>query len=358
MSNFDGNQWYHVYVGGSKDNSFVGTYLVFGDPHLEDTTKHNTTVGAVFKSTNQIESKAEPTQFWQIIPVGDEYYVLRTQAGGVNGYLSTFYAEGRTNLTSRTLARMTRDNVSDASVYWKINSWRDGTFQLTNKKNGTDWLLEIGGEHDDEDGTEARMGSNFTVESRRQFSFDAIGEVNGTDIGKIDNQDWASSLISLPATTTQSSTASATVTVSASTTTSTSNTSNTSSSPTTSASSGGLSTGAKAGIGAGIGAAALIALVVLGLFLFRRRKRRAAAPAELPNPYTTGYSDEGGQSATTKYGHAGVNEKAELDTNGQQRAELPMFQPPPAELSGGDVPRQELAGGDAHTGGQLDGVRV
>ncbi|KAL5417364.1 hypothetical protein PMIN03_000160 [Paraphaeosphaeria minitans] len=357
MSNFDENQWYHVYVGGNKGNSFVGTYLVFGNPHLEDTTKHNTTIGTVFKSTNQIESKAEPTQFWQIISVDDEYYVLRTRAGGAHGYLSTFYAEDRTNLTSRTLARMTRDNVSDASVYWKIQSWRDGTFQLTNKKNGTDWLLEIGGEHDDQDGTEARMGSNFTVGSRRQFSFDAIGEVNGKDVGKINNQDWASSLISLPATITQSSTASATGTGSAPIVTSTSNSPNTSGSSTTGASSRGLSTGAKAGIGSGIGATALIALVLLGLFLFRRRKQRAVPSAELPNPYTTGYSHENGQSAATKYGHIGVNEKAELDSNGQ-RAELPMSPPPPVELSGGDVPRQELAGRDAHNGGKRDGVRL
>jgi hypothetical protein len=193
--NFDENQWYHVYVGGNKDNSLVGTYLVFGDPNLEDTTKHNSTIGAVFKSTNQIE-KPEQTQYWQITPVG-EYYVLRTSAAGSHGYLSTFYAEDRTNLTSRTLARMTRDNVSDSSVYWKINSWRDGTYQLTNKANGTDWLLEIGGEHDDEDGTEARMNSNFTVEYRRRFSFEAIGEINGTDAGTIDNPDFASALISV-----------------------------------------------------------------------------------------------------------------------------------------------------------------
>jgi hypothetical protein len=193
--NFDENQWYHVYVGGNKDNSLVGTYLVFGDPLLEDTTKHNSTTGAVFKSTNQIE-KPEQTQYWQITSVGD-YFVLRTMAGGAHGYLATNYAADRTNLTSRTVARMVRDNVSDSSVYWKITSWRDGTYQLTNKANGTDWLLEIGGEHDDEDGTEARMGSNFTVEYRRRVSFEPIGEVNGTDVGKVDDPDFASALISV-----------------------------------------------------------------------------------------------------------------------------------------------------------------
>ncbi|KAJ4355655.1 uncharacterized protein N0V89_003675 [Didymosphaeria variabile] len=334
--NFDENQWYHVYIGSNKNNAFVGTPLVFGDPLLEDTTKHNTTTGSVFKSTNQIEFD-EDTQKWQIVPIDSEYYVLRTLGGGVHGYLSTNYAADRSNLTSRTLGRMTRDNVSDASVYWKITSWRDGTFQLTNKANGTDWLLEIGGEHDEDDGTEAHMSSNFTVIPRRSFSFEAIEPVNGTDIGKIDNPDFAKASISLPATTTQASTGS-------SATPSSSNTSNNSGSATpTNASSGGLSTGAKAGIGAGVGAVALIALVVLGLFLFRRRKRRTASGTHelAPNPYMQGYNTQVVEGGATKYGRVGVAEKAELDT-GVQRAELP--QQPPAELSGGDVPKQGVSG--------------
>lgn len=117
-----------------------------------------------------------------------------------------------------------------------------------------------------------------------------------------------------------------------------------------------MSTGAKAGIGAGVAAVALIALVVLGLFLLRRRKRRAAPSSELENPYAGQYSDDTGHNAT-KYGHVGVNEKPELDSN-SNRAELPMYQAPPAELSGGDVPRSELAGGEAPQGGQIDGTRM
>ena len=198
--NFDENQWYHIYIGGFKDSAFVGTYLVFGDPNLEDTTKHNTTTGAVFQSTNQLDND-EVTQKWQIIAIDSDYHVLRTAAGGPNGYLATFFAEDRTNLSSRSLARMVRDNVSDASVYWNITSWRDGTFQLTNKANGTDLLLEIGGEHDEDDGTEAHMSSNFTKIDRRRFSFEPIGDViDGKNIGKIDNDEWSRDAISVSST--------------------------------------------------------------------------------------------------------------------------------------------------------------
>ena len=195
--NFDENQWYHLYVGGSKDNAIVGTPLVFGDPNLEDTTKHNTTTGAVFKSTNKINDD-EHEQKWQIVAIDSEYYVLRTAASGPNGYLATNYASNRENLTSHTLARMVRDNVSDASIYWKISMWSASTFKFTNKANGTDWPLEIGGESDTDDGTEARINFNVVKATpRREFSFEAIGEVNGTDIGKINNADFSRAAISV-----------------------------------------------------------------------------------------------------------------------------------------------------------------
>jgi hypothetical protein len=135
-------------------------------------------------------------------------------------------------------------------------------------------------------------------------------------------------------------------TASAPTSTNSSGASNTlSSQPTASASSSGLSSGAKAGIGAGVGLAALIALVLLGLFFFRRRKQRAAPSADEPNPYAKEYFDASAPGTATKYGHVGVSEKVELDSNAQ-RAELPS--PPPAELFGGEVPRQELSGAETH----------
>lgn len=181
----------------------MGTHLVFGDPLLEDTTKQNSTTGAVFLATNKIEDN-EPAQKWQIVSFDSDYYVLKSAAAGSRGYLASFFAEDRTNLSSRTLARMVRDNVSDASVFWKISSWRDGTFQLTNKANGTDLLLEMGGEHDNDSGTEAHMSSNFTNIPRRQFSFEVVGEVNGKDIGTIDNEQWSRAAISVSSATRES----------------------------------------------------------------------------------------------------------------------------------------------------------
>ena len=194
---FDENQWYHLYIGGSKDNAFVGTPLVFGDPNLEDTSKHNSTTGAVFMSTNQIKNDNHE-QKWQIVAIDAEYYVFRTAASGPNGYLATNYTPDRENLTSHTLARMVRDSVSDASIYWKISKWSSNTFKLTNKANGTEWPLEIGGEGDTDDGTEARIMFNLVkATTRREFSFEAIGEVNGTDIGKINNADFSRAAISV-----------------------------------------------------------------------------------------------------------------------------------------------------------------
>jgi len=182
--NFDETRWYHLYIGGDKDIAIVGTPLFSGDPSLEDTTNHNSTFGAVFLSTNRIDDSERK---WQIVAIDSEYYVLRTSASGPQGYLATNYAPKRKNLTGKTVAYMVRDNVSDASVYWKISPWGDGTFKLTNKANGTDWPLEIGGEGDTDNGTGARLMFNLVrMNPRREFSFEPIGLVNGIDIGKVD----------------------------------------------------------------------------------------------------------------------------------------------------------------------------
>ncbi|KAJ4298222.1 hypothetical protein N0V90_006121 [Kalmusia sp. IMI 367209] len=330
--NFDENQWYHIY-NGDKGNSLVGTILFANSSFGERTT------GSVFKSTNQDVR----SQKWQIVSMDSEYYVFRTQDSSTNGYMATYFAPDRTNLTGSTLGRMIRNNVSDDSVYWKVSPWGDGTYFLTNKANGTDWHLGYGGETDSDGGTESQMQSNIsTIQPRQRFQFEPIAEINdekfsrsGISVGVVNKESLPSS--------TQSSTQSGSPTTSgASNPSGTPGTPQPSSSE-TSASSGGLSTGAKAGIGAAVGGVALIALVVLGLFLFRRRKRRVASTTESTTPYAQAYSDEVGEGTATKYGHVGVAEKAELSGN-SNRHELPSVNPKPAELPGGEAPRQELPG--------------
>jgi hypothetical protein len=37
---------------------------------------------------------------------------------------------------------MVKGSVTDDSIYWMFSPWEDGTFFMTNKKNGTNWHLE------------------------------------------------------------------------------------------------------------------------------------------------------------------------------------------------------------------------
>ena len=154
---------------------------------------------------------------------------------------------------------------SDASMFWAVSPWGDGTFYLTNAGNGTDWHL-----NNIQNGL-LSMSSNITApQNAQRFSFDKQGLIN----------DIAFSSVSLPA---ALSTTSSTPT---STPSSISTSSSTSTTPilaaTTSSRSSGLSTGAKAGIGIGVALGAIVGLLLLGFWALRRRKRRHQPPTELP----------------------------------------------------------------------------
>ncbi|ORY11899.1 hypothetical protein BCR34DRAFT_601019 [Clohesyomyces aquaticus] len=239
MANFDSNQWYQLYVNEDPDTSLYGSNLY----------DKNLTTGTVFFNSTHTD---KPGYRWQIYSI-DNTYVLRNQDGGPQGFLGTKY-DAKEPTPGQTRGQMVRGNVSDASVYWTISPWGDGTFYLTNDQNGTEWHLLRKGN------AGIAMSSNITEpQDGQRFSFKTITAIN----------DQKMSTVNLP-TSTATSPSSQTATNPPPSTTPSS-----SPSPPPSPSSGGLSTGAKAGIGAGVGIAALIALVVIGLVFWRRRKRNA-----------------------------------------------------------------------------------
>jgi len=122
MANFDPNQWYHIYTKGNNNSAFMG-----GSLHV------NNSYGTTFYQPAKIK---EPHQQWQIYPIDSDYYVLRTQASGPDGFLST-QIDSNANVPSGITSRTTRGNLTDDSVYWQIKPWNDGFYYLTNKSNKT-----------------------------------------------------------------------------------------------------------------------------------------------------------------------------------------------------------------------------
>jgi hypothetical protein len=73
----------------------------------------------------------------------------------------------------RTVPIMANYTLSDASMFWQISPWGDGTFFFTNAANGTAWHLTRKG-----DGLMA-MNSNITVpQNGQRFQFKQLGSIN------------------------------------------------------------------------------------------------------------------------------------------------------------------------------------
>jgi hypothetical protein len=124
MANFNTREWYHLYVNQNASNALIGAGL-------------NGHSGPVF---GELKDLASGRQRWQIFPINETYYVLRTKEGGPNAFLGTFFTEEE-DTPGKTRPRMIRGNESDDSIFWRITPWGDGTFFMSNKQNKTDWHL-------------------------------------------------------------------------------------------------------------------------------------------------------------------------------------------------------------------------
>lgn len=127
MANFDSNHWYQIYVNERPDWSFRGTGL----------SDEGKTAIAYFEKTQAQEASNR----WQIYSINSTTHVLRTQDGGPNAFLGTTY-EPHESSQGQTRAVMMSGVIADASVYWTVTPWGDGTFYLTNGANGTAWNLK------------------------------------------------------------------------------------------------------------------------------------------------------------------------------------------------------------------------
>jgi len=159
MANFNASLWYHLYNKPSKADAFIGTNL----------NANNGNAGAVFwESTNTTRER----QRWQLYAVNETYYMLRTQAGGANAFLGAMFSADETTY-GNTTPHMIRGSKSDESVFWEVSPWGDGTFFITNKRNGTGWHLA----RKPSNGL-AVMDLNTPSEPQgEQWNFEQVGEV-------------------------------------------------------------------------------------------------------------------------------------------------------------------------------------
>ncbi|KAF1938082.1 hypothetical protein EJ02DRAFT_474625 [Clathrospora elynae] len=159
VSKIDPNQWYSLYIGTGTQN-LVGTTLFQADR----------SVGTVYIAG---EDTSKRNQRWQIFKLNSTAWILRSQAGGPNAYLGTFYAEPEVT-EGKTVPRIVRGDIADASVFWTIGSWGDTTWYFSNLANGTGYRLML-----KPTGGYLAMSPNITApQVGQKWQFDTITAIN------------------------------------------------------------------------------------------------------------------------------------------------------------------------------------
>ena len=150
MAKINSNQWQQITCAGrQKGQSLAGGVL--------DSDRRGTTY---FQKTDAGSS----VQQWQMFRFNTSYYVLRSKASGSQGYL---------NVAGDNVPYMANSSISDASMFWKIHPWTDGTFYFTNAANGSAWHMEV------EPTSLMALSSNITApQDGQRFSFSQLGTVN------------------------------------------------------------------------------------------------------------------------------------------------------------------------------------
>ncbi|OAL48309.1 hypothetical protein IQ07DRAFT_96181 [Pyrenochaeta sp. DS3sAY3a] len=166
----------------------------------------------------------------------------------------------------KTRPMIARGDIADASAYWSISPWGDGTWFMTNAANGTGYHLN----REDGNGT-LSIDPNITApQNGQRWGFKEITEINDSRFSTVNLLGAVIATSSAPVSSITSSSSSISTT-------------STSSAPTTSTqtnpSSGGLSPAVQGAIGGAVGGVALIAFIVLGLFFWRRRRQRQFRPS-------------------------------------------------------------------------------
>jgi hypothetical protein len=119
-------------------------------------------------------------QQWQLYPFDTIYYVLRSHGGGANGFLHASGSSDVGSLPGNTISDMKSYTRQDDSIFCQITAWKDGTFYMTNKENGTDWHIQI------LPNGWVGMSSNITApQSRQRFGYKAVGKIDDSSFSSV-----------------------------------------------------------------------------------------------------------------------------------------------------------------------------
>ena len=172
MSLFDKNHWYQITIPTFDTLSMTGLQPVANSP-----------AAAVFFHTTNTSS---PAQRWQIYPIENSSYIIRSQSSLGSAYLSV-----RANTTSESQNGGTTAIIRNASLashesFWQTETFDNGLFPLKTVANSTKWNLFV------KDAGLMAMTNDIAGQQKNQgFNF--------TRLGKIDDAAFSTIQVSLTA---------------------------------------------------------------------------------------------------------------------------------------------------------------
>lgn len=124
-------------------------------------------------------------KLWQVFPTDNSTYILRTKAARTNAYLAHDSKAG-----SESEIIMRDVNGASDEVFWKINRFANGGYNLENVAKGTGWHLQA------KDYENLTMTNNVAEQDNQKFQFTAF-----TDAGPINDPAFSSIKVSTIVTT-------------------------------------------------------------------------------------------------------------------------------------------------------------
>ncbi|KAG5764363.1 hypothetical protein H9Q69_008512 [Fusarium xylarioides] len=270
---------------------------------------------------------ANKNSYWQFQKIGTKpgRYALRCSMTTTEKQLSICYRSDEINESKRTRPCLMPSDDSEMQQ-WDISSWgSDGTYRLTNVKNGTGWNLDC------IPSGAVFMSDDFEGDQPRQRWL-------MSSVGDVDNKAYSTTLTAPPESTVEKPiiTAATTGSEERAAPEATSD----SSSGDSSSSSSSLSSGAVAGIsiGATIGVAAL---ALLAFFLWRRNKRKSQVAGSSGSPKSPDKYSNSPMGVSPAPAYSSTHSAEKNYTTSPVPAEM-LHDQRPVELQAGTHHRHEL----------------
>jgi hypothetical protein len=169
MTLFDANRWYQINLPIFDKRSMVAQQI----------QPPNTTTDVYFKITVNPANERR----WQIYPIDDTRYMLRSQLSSPNTYLAIQRDTNDQDARRGSIATMRSVIGAHDEVFWRITKFQNGGYMLVNSANGTNWHLHA------ETPDIISMTNNITGEQDNQkFGFTALVPINNDTFSSVQVQ--------------------------------------------------------------------------------------------------------------------------------------------------------------------------